>query len=174
MRLLHPTPSTRYTTRIRNPLRSGLIQALWPTSETNSPIAERQLGGCQCGNIRYSAPAIPEALYVCHCTECRKQSASAFGISYTGNRDSLEIVKGIPSFWSRITASGYTLECAFCSGCGSRLRHQSTGNPTTLNIKAGSFDQPVDIGAATHIWVSSKLPGVVIPSGAVSFERGPN
>jgi hypothetical protein len=155
------------------PSRVGLTQALGLMSETNSLAPDRQLGGCQCGHIRYSAPAVPEALYVCHCTECRKQSASAFGISYTVDRKSMTVFKGSPSFWSRITASGHNLECAFCSNCGSRLWHQSTGYPATLNIKAGSFDQPVDLSRATHIWLCSKLPGVIIPGGSISFEREP-
>ena len=155
------------------PPRGGLTQALGLMSVTNLPTSEQQFGGCQCGDIRYSAPAVPGALYVCHCTECQKQSSSAFGISYTVNRNSLEIFKGRPSFWSRTTTSGHNLECAFCSKCGSRLWHQSTGYPATLNIKAGSFDQPVDLSEATHIWVSSKLPGVIIPYSAVSFEREP-
>lgn len=142
-------------------------------SEKDPKTPEIRLGGCQCGRIRYSAPAVPEALYVCHCTECRKQSASAFGISYTVARTSLNIIDGSPAFWSRITDSGHTLACAFCPDCGSRLWHQSTGHPASLNIKAGSFDKPVDLGPATHIWVSSKLPGVIIPDDAVSFDRGP-
>jgi len=142
-------------------------------SKADPDTPEQRLGGCQCGHIRYRAPTVPEALYVCHCTECRKQSASAFGISYTIARKSLAIVEGSPAFWSRTTDSGHTLACAFCPDCGSRLWHQSTGYPATLNIKAGSFDEPIDLGPATHIWVSSKLPGVIIPSDAVSFEREP-
>ena len=38
-------------------------------------------GRCQCGAAAYSVSAVPEAVYVCHCRECQKQSASAFGIS---------------------------------------------------------------------------------------------
>jgi len=38
-------------------------------------------GGCQCGAIRYELSGEGLELYVCHCKECRKQSASAFGIS---------------------------------------------------------------------------------------------
>jgi hypothetical protein len=34
-------------------------------------------GGCQCGVLRYVVTAEPLALYVCHCRECQKQSASA-------------------------------------------------------------------------------------------------
>jgi hypothetical protein len=133
-----------------------------------------QLGGCQCGGLRYAVSKLPLAIYVCHCTECRKQSSSAFGISFSVARTALRLLQGIPHCWSRRTASGHTLECAFCSVCGSRLWHQSSGYPDTLNIKGGSLDEPVDLGNAVHIWVSSKLPGVVIPSGALSFAHEPD
>ena len=38
-------------------------------------------GGCQCGKIRYRLIAEPLMLYICHCSDCQKQSASAFGMS---------------------------------------------------------------------------------------------
>jgi hypothetical protein len=136
------------------------------------PGPDRQGGGCQCGKIRYVAPRQPIELYICHCTECRKQSASAFGISFAIRRDTL-VLDGSPAHWTRQTASGHTLECAFCRSCGSRLWHQSTGYPDTLNIKGGSLDAPVDLTRAVHIWTSSKLPGVVIPDGATSYPHEP-
>ena len=134
---------------------------------------DRRNGGCQCGRVRYRAPRNPLVLYICHCTECRKQSASAFGISFTIRRDAFELVQGQPAFWARRTASGHTLECAFCRDCGSRLWHQSTGYPETLNVKGGSLDEPVDLGDAVHIWTSSKLEGVVIPEHALRFPKEP-
>lgn len=137
-------------------------------------IGKRQLGGCQCGRVRYEAPGEPLVLYVCHCTECRKQSSSAFGVSFTVPRSELVLLRGEPSFWSRQTASGHTLECAFCANCGSRLWHQSSGSPETLNIKGGSLDEPLDLGPAIHIWTASKLPGVVIPPGATTFPGEPD
>lgn len=136
--------------------------------------SNEQSGSCQCGRIRYAAPAEPLALYVCHCTECRKQSASAFGVSFTVARAALRLLQGTPHYWSRVTASGHTLECAFCPDCGSRLWHRSSGHPDTLNIKGGSLDRPLDLAGAVHLWVSSKLPGVVIPSGAVVFAQEPD
>ena len=38
-------------------------------------------GGCQCGAVRYAISAAPLRLIACHCRECQKQSASAFGMS---------------------------------------------------------------------------------------------
>lgn len=37
---------------------------------------------CQCGSVSFKTP-LPEplALYICHCSECRRQTGSAFGAS---------------------------------------------------------------------------------------------
>ena len=71
-------------------------------------------GGCQCGGVRYQISGAPVALYVCHCRECRKQSASAFGISVIVRRAEFRLVQGAPKVWSRAADSGRMLECAFC------------------------------------------------------------
>ena len=144
------------------------------TDQDRPQNADEQFGGCQCGGIRYAAPKEPLVTYVCHCTECRKQPSSAFGISFTVARAALRLLQGTPHYWSRLTASGHTLECAFCPTCGSRLWHQSTGHPGTLNIKGGGLDAPVDLRNAVHLWVSSALPGVVIPAGTVTFAQEPD
>jgi hypothetical protein len=34
-----------------------------------------------------------------------------------------------------------------------------------------SLDEPLDLSNAVHIWVSRKLPGVVIPSGRFRLQR---
>ena len=135
---------------------------------------DEQPGRCQCGGIRFAVPRQPLALFVCHCTECRKQSSSAFGISFTVARSALRLLQGEPRYWARPTASGHTLECAFCPDCGTRLWHQSTGHRTTVNVKGGSLDEPVDLGEAVHLWTASRLPGVVIPPGAVTFTQEPD
>jgi hypothetical protein len=135
---------------------------------------DEQSGSCQCGGIRYAVPRVPLVIYVCHCAECRKQSSSAFGISFTVTRSALRLLQGTPHYWSRKTVSGHALECAFCSVCGSRVWHRSSGHPNTINIKAGSLDEPLDLSNAVHIWVSRKLPGVAIPSGVLSFAEEPD
>ena len=130
-------------------------------------------GGCQCGRCRYEIAGPPVALYVCHCRECQKQSASAFGISVIVNSADLRLRSGNPHRWSRPTDSGKVLDCWFCPDCGARLWHGDKARDATVSVKGGSLDQPLDLGKAVHIWTTRKLPGVVIPADAVQFPGEP-
>ena len=127
-------------------------------------------GGCQCGAVRYEVRGEPLATYVCHCRECRKQSASAFGISVIYPAASFNLTAGRAKFWSRRADSGRTLRCAFCAQCGTRLWHERD----TISVKGGSLDEPPDLTGATHIWTRSKLAGVVVPSDATQFPEEPD
>lgn len=140
--------------------------------ESDSPTVRH--GGCQCGAVRYEVTGPTRKLVVCHCNECRKQSASAFGISVFVPRDALRVIRGAPNFWSRPTESGPHLQGAFCPRCGSRLWHQRADGSGDISIKGGSLDEPVDLTSAIHIWTLRKLPGVQIPDSATRFDKGPD
>ena len=141
-------------------------------------MARTLTGGCQCGGIRYALseapPDAPWAVYVCHCTECRKQSASAFGISLIVRDEAFRLTAGSPNVWTRGTDRGNRLDCWFCPDCGTRVWHASTGSPGRRSVKGGTLDDPPDLGAAVHIWTARKLPGVLIPSGAITFPGEPD
>ncbi len=130
-------------------------------------------GGCQCGAVRYEITGAPLTTYVCHCRECRKQSASAFGISVTVRSQDFRVTQGTTKHWTRGTDTGRPLRCVFCPECGSRLWHEGEPKGATISVKGGSIDGGVDLGAAQHIWVSRKLPGVVIPEGRPQFPEEP-
>ena len=130
-------------------------------------------GGCQCGNLRYECAERPLKIYVCHCRECRKQSASEFGVSFFVPKASFRVTRGTPRIWRRTADSGHILDCAFCPDCGTRGWHANSASPDMLSIKAGSLDELVDLSQATHIWTSRKLLGVVIPSGTQQFPEEP-
>lgn len=130
-------------------------------------------GGCQCGRLRCESAGEPLALHVCHCRECQKQSASAFGMSLTVPRSSFSLTAGEPNVWSRPTDNGGRSEAAFCPACGSRVWRQASATSETLNVKAGSLDKLIDLASAVHIWVSRKLRGVVIPEGLEQHPREP-
>lgn len=130
-------------------------------------------GRCQCGAVRYAHSGTPTAIYVCHCRECQKQSASAFGISVEMTKAGLTVTLGAPKFWTRDTDSGKRLTCAFCPDCGARLWHMPESGADWLTLKGGSLDTPPDLTHAIHIWTARKLPGVIIPEGAKQFPEEP-
>ena len=134
---------------------------------------EALMGGCQCGEVRYEIRGAPVDLYVCHCGECRKQSSSAFGISVIVRTTDLVLLSGALKVWNREATIAGSLDCAFCAKCGSRIYHGNTGTSETVSIKGGSLDTPPDLSNAKHIWVSRKLPGVVIPGHVETHAEEP-
>lgn len=132
-------------------------------------------GGCQCGAIRYRITGAPLTLYLCHCTECQKQSSSAFGMSLWVRRSDLEIVSGNPKIWERAATSGGTVECAFCPECGSRLYHKPSSDPEIVSVKAGSLDDTSWLRPVGHIWTRSRQPWVEIGDAppSLAYEQEP-
>ena len=130
------------------------------------------LGGCQCGAVRYQVAAAPLQVYVCHCRECRKQSASAFGISVIVPADAFSVTRGRVRTWSRMTNTGGELVCSFCEVCGTRICHADAREPT-ISVKGGSLDEPPDLSEAPHIWTSRAMNVVVIPEHVPRFAEEP-
>lgn len=128
-------------------------------------------GGCQCGAVRYTIKGDPIA-YCCHCTECRKQSASAFGMSIPVFETAFSI-QGKLSCWSRPTDSGSITDCYFCPECGSRLYHSGRNRDGMVTVKYGSLDDPVGISVVAHIWVASKLDFLDLTDQLPQWETQP-
>lgn len=135
---------------------------------------DQQTGGCQCGAVRYEFSGSPIEVYVCHCTECRKQSASAFGISVIVPSKQVRLSKGSLQAWTRRADSGGSIQCFFCPDCGTRVWHGNRETEAAISIKGGSLDCPPDISTANHIWTRSKLPGVLIPDGVTQYPGEPD
>ena len=130
-------------------------------------------GGCQCGRIRYQLLAEPLTLYVCHCTECQKQSSSAFGMSMTVPREALIITHGDPKEWRRTGDSDREVVCFFCGNCGTRLFHQPQRNPNITNLKPGTLDNTSWLQPVGHVWTRSAQPWFTIPEGTLHEEKQP-
>ncbi len=130
-------------------------------------------GGCQCGRIRYEIHGEPLAIYACHCRECQKQSASAFGLSMPVLRSALRLTGDEPARFERRAASGRVVAATFCPACGTRLFHEPSRNPEIVNIKPGTLDDTSWIMPVAHVWTSSKQLWVDIPSDVLRFDAQP-
>ena len=130
-------------------------------------------GGCQCGTVRYQITAAPLAVYVCHCTECQRQSGSAFALSLAVARDALAVVDGAPAVWRRELEDGRVIDCLFCGDCGVRLFHNPERNPRASIVKPGTLDDTTWLKPVGHIWTKSAQSWVPIPNDTVNYEAQP-
>ena len=118
-------------------------------------------GGCQCGQVRFTLSRAAGRLYCCHCRECQKQSASAFGMSLSVRRADVQVT-GTMRSWERDTDLGTRTRCFFCPECGSRVMHQGGADQSRATIKAGALDDTSSLSPDAHIWVSRKQPWVIL------------
>jgi hypothetical protein len=80
-------------------------------------------GGCQCGHLRYRIEGEPIGLVVCHCTECQRQSGSAFGMSLAIPSAAFRLLAGELARFTVVADSGRSKICSFCPECGCRIHH---------------------------------------------------
>ena len=129
-------------------------------------------GGCQCGRVRYEVRAAPFTLYACHCKECQRQSASAFGMSLRVPRDSVRR-RGPIRVARRADADAPPVRGLYCEYCGVRVIHDRAGRDT-VNMKAGSLDDTSWLRPVGHIWTRSAQPWSRPASGPLVYEGQPS
>lgn len=130
-------------------------------------------GACQCRAVRYQCAVGPRSIYACHCTECQRQSGSAFGTSMLVPREAFAFTQGAPKSWVRISDSGRKVDCLFCPDCGVRLVHLPQHSPQLAIIRPGTLDDTRSIRLAGHIWTASRQPWFEVPSGSLAYDGQP-
>ena len=132
-------------------------------------------GRCLCGGVTYSVDAEPVWQGVCHCSNCQRQTASAFSP-----------IVGVPS--ETLTTTGDTLasfETAsegyesktvrrFCSACGSPIFSTIESMPGLAFLKAGTIDDLSWFEPSAEIWTGSAQPWAPHFEGAARFETVPD
>jgi hypothetical protein len=117
------------------------------------------LGKCLCGQVQVSVRGEPERIGICHCTDCRQESGSAFTFYAIWHADNFEY-------------SGETSEFSgrhFCPRCGSRL---FSADDREAEIKLGILsDAPTLLVPGYELWVKRREPWLRPIEGAEQFEE---
>jgi hypothetical protein len=110
-------------------------------------------GSCLCGRVRYSVSGEPKRVGICHCTDCRQESGSAFTYFGVWEAEAFSTTGETAIYEGR----------RFCPHCGSRL---FANNDVEAEIKLGSLDTaPTDLVPTYELWVKRRerwlqpLPG---------------
>ncbi len=137
-------------------------------------MATKFTGGCQCGNIRYEVVGTPKQLLACHCTDCQRQSGSAFGMTLVVNEADFRLTQGEPKTFASKSDTGRAKLGAFCPECGTRIYHKIEWRKGTVSVKPGTLDDTRWLKPDMHLWTSSKQTWVTIPEGVKAYEKQPS
>jgi hypothetical protein len=131
-------------------------------------------GRCLCGGVTYSVSAEPFVQAVCHCTDCQRQTGTAFSVvvgvplaALTVHGDTLS------SFKTMGEDHGTPTERRFCSACGSPIVSVAEAAPEFAFIKAGTLDDASWLEPAIEVWTRSAQPWSPHFEHAAQIERGP-
>jgi hypothetical protein len=116
-------------------------------------------GACRCGDVRLSVRGEPKRVGICHCTDCRQESGSAF--TFYG-------------IWpvAEFRRTGATSEFAgrhFCPRCGSRL---FSVDDEEAEIKLGVLaEAPTPLAPTYELWVKRRERWLRPVDGAQQFDE---
>jgi hypothetical protein len=129
-------------------------------------------GGCLCGGVRYEIGAYPLLLYACHCTNCQRQSGSAFAMNMPVASHAFRIVRGYPKGWRRLSPSGAETVSWFCGECAGRIHGTRPSRPESVTVRAGSLDDTTWLIPTAHMFVRNAQPWLALLE-ADCFDEAP-
>jgi hypothetical protein len=113
-------------------------------------------GGCHCGAITYQADIDPDAVALCHCTDCQTLSGSAFRVVVPAKREGFKLA-GEPKIYVKTGESGRQRVQSFCPHCGTPIYSADTENPQVFSIRLGTARQRDQLPPRKQLWCRSAL-----------------
>jgi hypothetical protein len=131
-------------------------------------------GTCACGSIMIEGEADPEAVSICHCTDCQTTSGSAFRVAIPVAGASFKVSGGKPATYIKTTAeSGNPRLQAFCPTCGTSLYSTTPGEgqqPVYI-VRVGMLKQRDQLMPKRQIWWRSARSWVTGLDGIRKLEK---
>ena len=118
-------------------------------------------GKCLCKMVSYTCYSKPNAIFNCHCNDCRRATGSVFGTNLFVPENKVEIQGKVSSF-THTSDSGSTMTKLFCPNCGSLLFGKNSAKPNVMSIRAGTVEQVEIIKPIINVFMSSKIPSTPI------------
>jgi len=128
-------------------------------------------GACHCGKISFEGEVDPEAVQICHCTDCQTFSGAPFRTSIVTPAEHF-VLRGTPTIYVKTADSGNKRIHAFCPDCGTHVYATAISNPTSYTLRVGSLKQRNLLKPKRQIWMRSSLGAFKDLSEVPMFERG--
>ena len=107
----------------------------------------------------------PSIYGVCHCTDCKRRTGSAFGISSYFKKSEVLAKAGETKVYAfHHVAQNHDQERHFCSKCGTTLYWYNSALPELVGIAAGCFGEGLPGEPRLSVTHSKKYAWVGLPN----------
>ena len=113
-------------------------------------------GRCHCGAITFEAEVDPDAVTICHCTDCQMLTGSAYRANIAAPAETF-VIRGTPVSYIKTAESGNKRRHAFCGNCGTPIFATAIENPTSYSLRVGTITQRAALKPKKQIWRKSAL-----------------
>ena len=118
-------------------------------------------GQCHCGRVTFEAEIDPQAVSICHCTDCQSLTGSPFRVTVICPGEQVRIQSGSPKIYAKTGDNGRKRLQHFCADCGSPLFTSGGGVQTdNWGIRWGSIRQRDLLKPVRQIWCRSAVPWI--------------
>ena len=111
-------------------------------------------GSCLCGAVRFEIEGPLAGIQLCHCSQCRRASGSAFASNLPVASANFRIVRGEQALTAYESSPGK--QRLFCGRCGSPVISRMTADPSRVRVRAGLLDPPAEARPEFHFFTDSK------------------
>ncbi|MFT4160129.1 GFA family protein [Shinella sp.] len=116
-------------------------------------------GQCLCGQVRLSVRGEPLRVGICHCTDCRQESGSAFTFYGIWPAGQFDYSGDVADFKGR----------CYCPHCGGRL---FSLDEREAEVKLGTLPRaPTPFTPSYELWVKRREPWLRPIEGATQYEE---
>ena len=111
-------------------------------------------GSCLCGGVQFRIEAEPEAIQVCHCSQCRKAQGTPFATNAPVPDSAFHLTSG-PELLAEFESSPGKKR-VFCRRCGSPIYSHGESMPGVLRVRVGVINEPLAARPVAHFYTASK------------------
>jgi len=131
-------------------------------------MAARLKGSCLCGEVRYTVADEFNYALICHCSQCRRATGSAFKPFGGIERAKLKVTRGRIRIFGDVMAHD-----AHCRVCGSLL-YSIVQQGKVAHVTYGTLIDAPTLAPSAHIFVGSKAPWDTICDGLPQYAELPD
>ena len=126
---------------------------------------------CARGQASITVSAGPTDHGICHCTNCKRRTGSAFGVSTYFDRSVVSEILGETTVYEFYNSTHkHQQQRHFCSRCGATLYWYVSTLPEKIGIAGGCFAES-DLGTPTYSTTDRKrLSWVTIPDDWETYQ----